>query len=245
MREDEKNIETRTDPDLRTHETLKFYFTPTHEPLPKDHQNPHAKQTTFVPEVVSALKERFGEDVREVSLYANEHTVLVARERIVDVCSFLKKELGFTYFIDGGGIDRFVDEERYEVFYNLVSVKDKKRIRIKVRVEEDDMTVPSVTGIYRAADWNERECWDMFGIRFEGHPDLRRMYMPEDFEYHPLRKEFPLLGIPGSLPLPPQTPEGELTMDPYARAHGSKPVDSFQEPRTNGEDSARGKKAGE
>ncbi len=220
MREDQKNAETRTDPALHAHETLKFYFTPKHEPLPKDRPNPHAKATTFVPEVVAALQERFGDDVREVGLYANEHTVLLTKQRIVDVCRFLKEEMGFTYFVDCGGIDRFVDEERYEVFYNLVSVKDKKRIRIKVRVGEDDMTVPSVTSVYRAADWNEREAWDMFGIRFEGHPDLRRMYMPEDFEYHPLRKEFPLLGIPGSLPLPPQTPEGELTMDPFAREHG-------------------------
>ena len=67
----------------------------------------------------------------------------------------------------------------------------------------------------------------MLGIRFEGHPDLRRMYLPEDFEYYPQRKEFPLLGIPGSLPLPPQTPEGSLTLDPYAAAHGSKPIKSY------------------
>ena len=70
----------------------------------------------------------------------------------------------------------------------------------------------------------------MFGIRFEGHEDLRRMYMPEDFEYHPLRKEFPLLGVPGSLPLPPQVPDGPLTLDPFAAARGSRPVPSYEEP---------------
>ena len=77
---------------------------------------------------------------------------------------------------------------------------------------------------------NERECYDMLGIQFDGHPDLRRMYMPEDFEYHPQRKEFPLLGIPGSLPLPPRTPEGDLTMDPFAAARSGRPVRSYQEP---------------
>src|SRR5690606_5542777 len=143
---------------------------------------------------------------------------------------FLKEEQGFTYLADLGGVDRFTESDRYEVMYNLVNMKGGKRLRLKVLVDESDMTVPTVTGVFRSANWNERECYDMFGIRFNGHSDMRRMYMPEDFEYHPLRKEFPLLGIPGSLPLPPQTPEGELTYDPFAAAHGSKPVKSFAEP---------------
>ena len=107
---------------------------------------------------------------------------------------------------------------------SLVGVQNLARTRTFV------FGVDSITDLFRSASWNERECYDMFGIRFNGHPDLRRMYMPEDFEYHPLRKEFPLLGIPGSLPLPPQVPEGELTMDPFPAAHGSKPVKSFAEP---------------
>ncbi|GIV58904.1 MAG: NADH-quinone oxidoreductase subunit C [Rhodothermaceae bacterium] len=213
------------------HETLKFHFTPVDPPKPgADLSNPHAKKTTFVPEVVEALRERFGDAVQEVTLYANEHTVRVDKARLVEIARFLREEQGFTYFVDCGGIDRFTEEDRYEVFYNLVNIDAGKRIRLKVRVDEDDMTVPSLTGVWRAANWNERECWDMFGIRFEGHPDLRRMYMPEDFEYHPLRKEFPLLGIPGSLPLPPQVPEGELTLDPFPAAHGSKPPKSYEEP---------------
>jgi NADH-quinone oxidoreductase subunit C len=223
-----KNTTGRTDQNPQ-HETLKFFFTPVDEPRP-DAPNPHAKQTTFVPDVVAALQERFGDAVRDVNLYANEHTVLVSRHVIVDVCRFLKEEQGFGYLADLGGIDRFTEEERFEVFYNLVALERRKRLRLKVRVEEDDPVVPSVSGLFRAANWNERECWDMMGIRFEGHPDPRRMYMPEDFEYHPQRKEFPQLGIPGSLPLPPQVPGGALTMDPFAAAHGSKPVKSYDEP---------------
>ena len=216
-------------PKKAPHETLKFHFTPVDPPREDSPDNPHAKDTTHVPDVMAALQERFGDAVREVTVYAGEYTVRVEAARIVEVCRFLREEQAFTYFVDLGGTDRFTEEERFEVFYNLVSLTRNKRIRLKVRVDEDDPTVPSVTGVWRAANWNERECYDMFGIRFEGHPDLRRMYMPEDFEYHPLRKEFPLLGIPGSLPLPPQTPEGDLTLDPYAAAHGARPVKSYEE----------------
>ncbi len=211
------------------HETLKFHFTPVDTPQP-DQANPHAKASTEVAEVVEALRAAFGEAILDRVVYAGEHTVYVEKARIVDVCGFLKDQQGFTYLVDLGGVDRFTEEDRYEVFYNLVNIDGGKRIRLKVRVDEDDLHVLSVTPLFRAADWNERECFDMLGLFFDGHPDLRRMYMPEDFEYYPQRKEFPLLGIPGSLPLPPQTPEGGLTMDPFAAAHGSKPVQSFEEP---------------
>ena len=122
---------------------------------------------------------------------------------------------------------------RFEVFYNLVSIQGRKRIRLQVRVDEEDLVVPSVTGVYRAANWNEREVYDMMGIRFDGHPDLRRMFMPEDFEYYPQRKEFPLLGVPGSLPLPPRVPEGDLTVDPFAAAHEGKTPKSYEEPTSS------------
>ena len=156
----------------------------------------------------------------------------VPKARITEVGRFLKAEQGFVYLTDLGGIDRFTEEDRYEVFYNLVSFDPPRRLRVKVRVDEADLVVPSMTSVFRSAGWNERECYDMLGIRFDGHPDLRRMYMPEDFEYHPQRKEFPLLGVPGSLPLPPQSPEGGLTLDPFPAAHGSRPVKSYEEPAT-------------
>jgi len=215
-------------------EELRFHYTPTHEARPQQEtENAHGQDTTHVPGVIEALRQEFGAGIREVELYANEDTVYVQKERIREVCRFLKEEQDFTYFVDLGGIDRFTDQDRYEVFYNLVSIERQKRIRLKVRVDEADMRVPSVTEVYRAANWNEREAYDMFGFDFVDHPDPRRMYMPEDFEYHPLRKEFPQLGVPGSLPLPPQTPDGELTMDPFAAAHGSEPVKSYEEPPTD------------
>ena len=211
---------------------LKFHFTPADTPS-GDEANPHAKASTEVADTVEALREAFGAAVKEDVVYAGEHTVFIETARIEQVCRYLKDTLGFSYLADLGGVDRFTEEARFEVYYNLVNVVRKRRIRLKVRVEEDVASVPSVTGVFKAADWNERECFDMLGITFTGHDDLRRMYMPEDFAYHPQRKEFPLLGIPGSLPLPPQTPGGPLTMDPFAAAHGSKPVKSYEEPRSD------------
>jgi len=231
MRDDERNVGPKVEPE-QTHQTLKFFFTPVDPPKP-DAPNPHAKDTTFVPDVLEALRHRFSDHVKDERLYANEHTVLVAREHIVEILRFLRDEQGFTYLADLGGADRFTEENRYEVFYNLVNIGGGKRLRVKVLVDENDLNVPSAVEVFRAANWNEREAYDMFGIRFTGHPDMRRMYMPEDFEYHPLRKEFPLLGIPGSLPLPPQVPEGEITPDPFPAAHGSRPVKSFAEPQSS------------
>jgi NADH-quinone oxidoreductase subunit C len=203
-------------------ESLKFHFTPADRPEDET-PNPLAKATTFVPEDIEALKRTFGESVIDVSSYAGEQTVRVTPDRLLEVCRFLKQDLGFNMLSDLGGIDRFTEEDRFEVMYNLVSLEEKKRIRIAVRVGEDNPEVDSVSEIWGAADWNERECWDMFGIRFKGHPDLRRMYMPEDFDYHPLRKEFPTLGIPGSLPIPSFESDGQVVSDPYAAARRAKP----------------------
>ena len=216
----------QVDPGQET-QTLKFYFTPrvglAGEVERLKSENPHAKSSTYLPDLADALKARFGDAIGEVTLYAGETTVYVDRASIREVCRALRMEMGFDYLSDMGTIDRFTEEDRFEVFYNLLNLKARQRLRLKVRVDEEDAVVPSVMSIWRAADWHEREAWDMMGITFDGHPDLRRLYMPEDFEYHPARKEFPTLGIPGSLPLPPNEPDGPLTMDPFARAHGDMP----------------------
>jgi NADH-quinone oxidoreductase subunit C len=153
-------------------------------------------------EVIAHLEARFLDAICEVRCALGETTILVRAERIRDVCAVLKSELGFNYLVDIAAVDRFTSEERFELVYNLLALAHGLRLRLKVRCEESHPVVPSITAVYPNANWHEREAWDMMGIRFEGHPDLRRIYMPEDFRYHPLRKDFPLLGIPGSLPLP-------------------------------------------
>ena len=204
-------------------QTLKFYFTPrvglAGEVKRLREENPHAKAATYNPDIADALRQRFGGVIGEVTLYAGETTVYVSRDAIADACRALRDEMGFDYMTDMGTIDRFTEDDRFEVFYNILNLSAKKRLRLKVRVDEEDPVVPSVVGVWSAANWHEREAWDMMGIKFEGHPDLRRMFMPEDFEYHPARKEFPTLGIPGSLPLPAREPDGELQPDPFASAH--------------------------
>ncbi|PWN07422.1 NADH-quinone oxidoreductase subunit C [Rhodohalobacter mucosus] len=163
----------------------------------------HLKQT------VDALTERYSDKLIEVYQSSGDTFVRVEADANVEICTFLKDELHFDYLTDIFGIDRYTSDERFEVAYNLVSLKHGDRIFLKVRCEEEDPELDSASGVWPAANWAEREVYDMFGIRFRNHPDLRRIYMPEDFQYFPLRKEFPLLGIPGSIELPNTTPDSE------------------------------------
>jgi NADH-quinone oxidoreductase subunit C len=131
-----------------------------------------------------------------------DECAIVPRERVLEVAKRLKHEFGFLHMMDALGHDRMGTKPRFEVTYNLRNHTTKQRIFLKVRCDERDPHVPSLYSVWEGCNWHEREAYDMFGVIFDNHPDLRRMYMPEDFEYHPLRKDFPLMGIPGSIPLP-------------------------------------------
>ena len=155
-------------------------------------------------QISEKLQTHFKDSIESINEFRGELTVVVKKHTIVSLCRFLHddSDLQFDSLRDICGADYYRPDDRFEVIYNLYSLKNKFRLRIKIRVDEVDLHVPSVTGVWSTADWHERETYDMFGIVFDGHPDLRRMYMPEEFEYYPLRKDFPLMGIPGSLPLP-------------------------------------------
>jgi len=150
------------------------------------------------------LKEKFSDFITEVIYFRNEQTFIVNKSQILNILTFLRDdpELLFNFLIDLCGVDRAKRNDRFEVVYRLFSLKNKQSLRIKCRIDENDLNIDSVTGVFGTADWHERETYDMFGINFINHPDLRRLYMPEDYQYYPLRKDFPLLGIPGSIPLP-------------------------------------------
>jgi NADH-quinone oxidoreductase subunit C len=142
------------------------------------------------------------EHIREVRSYAGEMTLEVYPQSLLTVMQMLRSRFGFTYLVDMTASDLYQDGERFEVSYNLVNLDEGQRLRVCVKVQEEEPVLESVTGIWPSANWHEREAFDMMGIRFRNHPDLRRMYLPEDFQWHPLRKEFPLLGIPGTIPMP-------------------------------------------
>ena len=210
-------------------QTLKFYFTPREalagemERLRTD--NPNAQPTTFLPDLADDLKARFGDGIGETTLYAGETTVYVSRDALVAVCTYLRDEVGFDYLSDIVSIDRFTETDRFEIAYNLCALRRAAASGSRCESTRTTPSCPPSFHLWPGAGWHEREAWDMMGVRFDGNPDHRRIYMPEDFEYHPLRKEFPTLGIPGSLPLPPNESDGELTLDPFPRAHGDLPAD--------------------
>ena len=158
---------------------------------------------------VERVRALIGEDLLGDRSSHGDTAFVVRRTGIRRIARALRDDatLQFDMMMDLAGADRSLlppkDRiERFEVVYNLYSLKNKAYLRLKVLVDEQDMQVPTVTGVWPGANWHERETFDMFGLKFTGHPDLRRMYMPEEFEYYPLRKDFPTMGIPDSLPLP-------------------------------------------
>ena|ERR1035437_10142213 len=138
------------------------------------------------------------------SEFRGELTIAFDKKDVVTVCGILKNDpdLSFNLCEDVTAIDWAKRGARYTVVYHIYSMQNKFRLKLKCDVDEDDCAIDSISSVWKTADWSERETYDMYGIHFNNHPDLRRMYMPEDFEYYPLRKDFPLMGIPGSLPLP-------------------------------------------
>ncbi|MBN8706177.1 MAG: NADH-quinone oxidoreductase subunit C [Bacteroidetes bacterium] len=153
-------------------------------------------------EILSRIQSDLSDSLLKSELYRGETTFYIKKQDIVSVCKKLKSDFGFNYLADVLGTDRFTDEDRFEVIYHLRNLTEAWFLRLVVLVDEKDLAVDTVSSVWKTANWEEREVFDMYGIKFNHHPDLRRMYMPQDFEYFPLRKEFPLIGIEGSIPLP-------------------------------------------
>lgn len=145
--------------------------------------------------IAAAIKERYPAEVKGIREFRGQVSVIVKKGRIRKIMEYLHDtpELCFSYLRDLCGVDYLGRKEpRFEVVYQLYSISHRHTIRIRAEVPEDDPVIDSVSAIWDGANWHERECYDMFGIRFNGHPDLRRILMPEDWEGYPLRKDYPL-----------------------------------------------------
>jgi len=146
-------------------------------------------------QVVNLLKNKFPQDILDIKEYRNETTLLINKDQIHKFCKYLKNSLEFTFLADLTAVDYLeVKSPRYEMVYHLhrfgPDCEENIRIRLKAELADDEPTIDSVVSIWSGADWLEREVYDMFGIEFTGHPDLRRILMPEDYGPFPLRKDF-------------------------------------------------------
>lgn len=155
-------------------------------------------------EKVNLLKSRLINFKIEYTNVNGTPALYINKEDVLEVCKILKEDgsLKFNSCVDAVSVDRFEKKNRYEMIYNLVSIDNNERLFIKIRLDSKNPEMESLIPVWKSANWYEREAYDLMGINFLNHPDLRRMYMPENYEYHPLRKDFPLMGIPDSIPLP-------------------------------------------
>jgi NADH-quinone oxidoreductase subunit C len=147
---------------------------------------------------VTAIQAKF--KVSRKTEFRGEVTLSVERSEIKALCAFCKETLGFDMLLDLSGVDNFGEEPRFEVVYELYQLNTDAHLRLKIAVSEDELSVDSVIDIWPTADWHERETYDMYGITFPGHPDLRRILMWEGYPFFPLRKDFPLAGKASEMP---------------------------------------------
>jgi NADH-quinone oxidoreductase subunit C len=149
-------------------------------------------------EAASKLQKQF--QIIQRTDFRGETTLELPLDQIEEACKFAKEQLGFNFLSDLSSVDNFGEEPRFEVVYELYSLESNIHLRLKARVSEEQPVVPSVAHLWATANWHEREVYDMMGIRFANHPDLRRILMWEGYPYFPLRKDFPLEGKPSEMP---------------------------------------------
>ena len=174
-------------------------------------------------ELAQQLKAKFSGVVSDPVEFRGEVTLTIADAgRMPEICGFAKKDLGFDYLVDISSVDNYGDDPRFTVVYELYGYGHRCHLRLKTNVSEEKSELPTVTGVWRTADWHEREIYDMMGIRFAGHPDLRRILMWEGYPYFPLRKDFPLAGKPSEMPEVAFTKPAPLEGGPFVTIAGGK-----------------------
>jgi NADH-quinone oxidoreductase subunit C len=151
-------------------------------------------------DAVAKLREAFSQKILETVEFRGEHTAVVALPALREILLYCRDQLGFDYLVDISSLDHFGEEPRFEMVYELYGYGHGSHLRIRSRVSEDDLEVDTVSDLWPTANWHEREVYDMMGIRFRNHPDLRRILMWEGYPFYPLRKDFPLAGKPSEMP---------------------------------------------
>ena len=182
---------------------------------------------------VSKLRKEFGRTkVREMFEFRGEHTVVVKLEALQEVIAYCRRDLGYDFLLDVSSVDNMGEDPRFEIVYELATTNDRKHLRVKAPVAEDE-EVPTAVDLWKTANWHEREVFDMMGLRFTGHPNLKRILMWEGYPYHPLRKEFPLAGKPSEMPDVAFSGVAPLEGGPFVTSPGTDRVSG--EPRGKGE----------
>ncbi len=184
-------------------------------------------------ELANQLKAKFPDLLSDPDEFRGEVTIQVSDpERVVEVLAFAKQALDFNYLVDITSIDNYGEDPRFTLVYHLYGYGHLHHLRLKTNVSEEKGELPTVTGVWRTADWHEREIYDMMGLRFRGHPDLRRILMWEGYPYFPLRKDFPLAGRPTDLPEVAFTQPAPLEGGPFVSTPGA-PDTQAREPRAH------------
>ena len=151
-------------------------------------------------EIFDSLGQTFGEKFQHKTEFRGETTYAIAASDLREIAKFCRDHISFDYLLDITSIDNFGEEPRFEIVYHLYSMPHGAHLRLKLRVSEELGGVDTVSDIWPTADWHEREIYDMMGIKFNGHPDLRRILMWDGYPFFPLRKDFPLAGLPSDMP---------------------------------------------
>jgi NADH-quinone oxidoreductase subunit C len=174
-------------------------------------------------EQANKLRAQFGDALSEPSEFRGEVTLKLSdANRIAEMCAFAKQSLGFDYLVDISSVDNYGDDPRFTIVYELYSYTHRTHLRLKTDVSEEVCELPTVIGVWKTADWHEREIYDMMGVRFRGHPDLRRILMWEGYPHFPLRKDFPLAGRPSEVPDVAFTRPVPLEGGPFVTVPGGK-----------------------
>ena len=184
-------------------------------------------------EAASAIKKEFGKAVEKPATFRGETTLRVALESLHDVLAYCRGHLKFDYLVDISSLDHLGEEPRFEMVYELYSYEHGAHLRVKAPVGASEREVPTVTDLWATANWHEREVFDMMGIEFKDHPDLRRILMWEGFPFFPLRKDFPLAGKPSEMPDVAFSDAAPLEGGPFVTSPTAKDAVS-REPRARG-----------